>query len=79
MLSQFSKQLYDVFIYVKDQPGEMSKISSALFEANINIKDIEVLKMREGTGGTFRLAFDNEKDAERAKKIIESIGFSTKI
>jgi prephenate dehydrogenase len=75
----FISQLYDVFIYVKDQPGEMSKISTALFEAKINIKDIEVLKMREGTGGTFRLAFDNEKDAKRAKKIIESIGFSTKI
>ncbi len=75
----FISQLYDVFIYVKDQPGEMSKISTALYEANINIKDIEVLKMREGTGGTFRLAFDNETDAKRAKKIIESIGFSTKI
>ena len=75
----FLSQLYDVFIYVKDQPGEMSKISTALYDANINIKDIEVLKMREGTGGTFRLAFDSEKDAQRAKKIIESIGFSTKI
>ena len=75
----FISQLYDVFIYVKDQPGEMSKIATSLFHANINIKDIEVLKMREGTGGTFRLAFDSEEEAEQAKRIIESIGFSTKI
>ncbi len=75
----FISQLYDVYIYVKDQPGEMCKISTALFNANINIKDIEVLKIREGSGGTFRLAFSNQVDAAEAKKIIESIGFSTKI
>lgn len=75
----FMHQLYDVFVYVKDQPGEISKISTALFQNNINIKDIEVLKIREGTGGTFRLAFDNEPDAKRAKQIVEEIGFSTKI
>jgi prephenate dehydrogenase len=75
----FISQLYDVFIFVKDQPGEMSLVSTALYKANINIKDIEVLKMREGTGGTFRLAFDNQTDASRAKKIIEALGFSTKI
>ena len=75
----FISRLYDVFIYVKDQPGEMSKISTALYENNINIKDIEVLKIREGSGGSFRLAFSNEDDAKKAKHIIESIGFSTKI
>ena len=75
----FISRLYDVFIYVKDQPGEMSKISTALYKNNINIKDIEVLKIREGSGGSFRLAFSNEKDAKEAKRIIESIGFSTKI
>ena len=75
----FISRLYDVFIYVKDQPGEMSKISTALYQNNINIKDIEVLKIREGSGGSFRLSFATENDAKRAKQIIESIGFSTKI
>jgi prephenate dehydrogenase len=75
----FISQLYDIFIFVKDQPGEMSVVSTALYKANINIKDIEVLKMREGTGGSFRLAFDNEADAIRAKKIVEALGFSTKV
>ena len=63
---------------MKDEPGVISKISTALFESNINIKDIELLKIREGSGGTFRLAFESLMDAERAKKIIEEIGFSTK-
>ena len=75
----FISQLYDVYVYVKDQPGEMSKISTALYQNDINIKDIEVMKIREGTGGAFRLAFGNKKVAEQATKIIEELGFSTKI
>jgi prephenate dehydrogenase len=75
----FMSQLFDVYVYVKDQPGEMSKISTALYEANINIKDIELLKIREGSGATFRISFSTEADVEQAKKIMTSIGFSTKI
>ncbi len=72
-------QLYDLFVYVKDQPGEISKISTALFEKNINIKDMELLKIREGMGGTFRLAFSTKEDAKLAKEVVEAIGFSTKV
>ncbi|MCX6174234.1 MAG: prephenate dehydrogenase/arogenate dehydrogenase family protein [Ignavibacteriales bacterium] len=75
----FINQIYDVFVFVKDEPGVISKISTALFENKINIKDIELLKIREGSGGTFRIAFESEVDAEKAKEIIEKIGFSTKI
>jgi len=49
-----------------DEPGAINKISSALFKQNINIKDIELLKIREGTGGNFRIAFDSESDAQKA-------------
>ncbi len=75
----FIHQIYDVFVFVKDEPGVISKISTALFENKINIKDIELLKIREGSGGTFRIAFESEDDADKATKVIEKIGFSTKI
>ncbi len=74
----FINQIYDVFVFVKDEPGVISKISTALFENNINIKDIELLKIREGSGGTFRMAFESEDDAKKARQIIEQIGFLTK-
>ena len=71
----FLSPLFDVFVFVKDHPGVISKISTALFNQNINIKDIELLKIREGSGGTFRLAFETKDDSERAKSIIQEIGF----
>lgn len=72
-------QLFDLFVFVKDQPGEISKISTALFKANINIKDMELLKIREGTGGTFRLSFSKKEEALKAKEILTSEGFLTNI
>jgi prephenate dehydrogenase len=74
----FLHKIYDVFVFVKDEPGVISKISTALFNNNINIKDLELLKIREGSGGTFRFAFESEADALKARVVIESIGFSTK-
>jgi len=74
----FLNPLIDVFVFVKDEPGVVSNISSTLFENNINIKDIELLKIREGTGGTFRLSFESEEDAVKARSLLTSIGFSIK-
>ncbi len=74
----FISPLYDLFVFVKDEPGVLSKLTTVLFENSINIKDIELLKIREGTGGTFRLAFESKKDAEKARPLIEKIGFTTK-
>lgn len=74
----FLTQLYDLFVFVTDQPGVISRISTALFNNNINIKDIELLKIREGTGGTFRLSFESEEDVIKAGEIIKKEGFEIK-
>ena len=66
-----------VFVYVKDQPGVISKISTTLYEKGINIKDMELLKIREGTGGTFRLSFESEHDAKSADEVLKEVGFTT--
>ena len=71
----FINPLYDVFVYVKDEPGVLSKLTTALYKNSLNIKDMELLKIREGTGGTFRISFQSQNDADKAKKVIKDIGF----
>lgn len=71
----FLTPVHDVFIFVKDEPGVISKISTKLYEAKINIKDIELLKIREGNGGTFRFAFATKEIAESAKLLLGDLGF----
>lgn len=74
----FLSPLHDIFVFVSDKPGVLSKITTELFNNNINIKDIELLKIREGAGGTFRLSFESGADAETANKILTSLGYRIK-
>jgi len=74
----FLTPLFNIYIFVKDEAGVLSKITTALFDKGINIKDIELLKIREGLGGNFRLSFASQKNADRAAEIISEIGFEVK-
>ena len=49
----FLHSLHDLFVWVDDKPGMLAKITATLFRSGININDIELLKIREGQGGTF--------------------------
>ncbi len=67
--------LFDLRVVVHDEPGVIAKISTACYQEGINIRDIEVLKVRLWEGGTIRLAFESEKDRQSAKRILENLGF----
>ncbi len=73
----FLNPLFDLFVFVTDKPGAISKISTALFKAGINIKDMELLKIREGSGGTFRLSFESSSEVKEASNVLKNIGFET--
>lgn len=62
----FLHPLADIFVEVKDKPGVLHELTGLLYDADLNIKDIELLKFREGTGGTFRLSFTDAADADAA-------------
>ncbi len=69
----------EVLVVTEDRPGMLAQITAALADRNINISDIEVLKVREGEGGTIRLAvMDNEK-AKQAVEILKAHGFEARI
>jgi prephenate dehydrogenase len=66
----------EVLVVAKDQPGIIAAISNSLADRKINIKDIEVVKVREGEGGTIRLAFDSRDTARTAIDILKATGFT---
>jgi prephenate dehydrogenase len=74
----FISPLNEILVVVKDQPGVIASISASLASSGINIKDIEVLKVREGEGGTLRLAFESREKAAEAIRILTSIGFTAR-
>lgn len=72
----FLRPLSDVYVFVGDEPGALVRITTSLFEARINIKDIELLRIREGTGGTFRLGLETPSEAQRAVDALGHHGIS---
>jgi prephenate dehydrogenase len=73
----FLTPLHDIFVFVKDEPGMLSKITTELSHNGINILDIELLKIREGSGGNFRISFESKDAAGKAKVVLAGIGFRT--
>ncbi|HTY38173.1 MAG TPA: prephenate dehydrogenase [Bacteroidota bacterium] len=71
----FLHPLAELFVFVRDRPGMMARMTSVLARAEINIKDIELVKVREGRGGTFRLAFESKELSARAATILKRAGF----
>lgn len=74
----FLSPLSEILVITNDQPGMIARISNLLADDKINIKDIEVLKVREGEGGTIRLAFEDGEISQKAISILNSNGFSAR-
>ncbi len=70
----FLQPLADVYVYAEDQPGVLAHITGSLFACGINIKDLALLKIREGTGGAFRVSFKDEATADAAVVALNEAG-----
>lgn len=75
----FIHPLHEILVVVDDRPGVIASISKTLADANININDIEVMKVREGEGGTLRFGFDSKEAAQKAVVLIGKLHYQARI
>ncbi len=68
---------YDLVVAVPDKPNQIGAITRILGEASINIKDIEVLAIREH-GGAIRLGLEEVGDVDRAAALLREEGYTTR-
>ena len=71
----FLQPISDVFVFVMDHAGAISEMTGLLAREGLSIMDIELLKIREGTGGTFRLGLNSESEAERSRAVLIEAGY----
>jgi prephenate dehydrogenase len=69
----FLSPLFDVYVKAEDRPGILAEITVELARNGINIKDIELLKIREGESGTFRMGFESAAAADNAIAVLGKI------
>jgi len=70
--------LYEVVAQIPDKPGSILETLNPLAKKNINIRDIELMKVREGIGGILLLAFKTENEAKTAIEILKDKGIYAK-
>ncbi len=67
--------MYEIVVAVPDRPGMIAQIAGRLGDAGINISDIEILRVREGEGGSIRLAFATVNEQDEAVNILRQAGY----
>lgn len=69
---------YEITVQLKDKPGALLSVMQPLAEEGINIRDIELMKVRENVAGTLLLAFKTEEEAARAVKTLQYLEYEVK-
>lgn len=62
--------LDEIIVTIPDRPGTIGQVAAILGEQGINIDDIEILRVREGEGGSLRLGFASLGSADKAIEIL---------
>lgn len=75
----FIRPLWEILVVVEDRPGVIASIANVLARRQINIKDIEVIKVREDEGGSLRLAFSSLEVADQAIQLLSAEGFAVRL
>ena len=68
---------HDLVVAVPDQPNQIGAVTQLLGAAGVNIKDIEVLAIRE-EGGSLRLGLESPEEVERAAALLRESGFGVR-
>lgn len=67
----------ELVVQVPDKPGQIAAVSTALGNAGVNIKNFEVLAIRD-EGGAIRMGFATPEEREQARQILRGIGYKVR-
>ena len=70
-------RMYDVVVSLPDRPGELARLTGACAEGGVNIRDIEVLTIRE-EGEAIRLGFHTPEERDAARVVLRNAGYETR-
>ncbi len=75
-LPDYIVPLYDIVIDLEDRPGAIGELTQLLGDNNINIKEIEVLHVREGERGAIRVGLETLEGEKQALELLKRRSFS---
>lgn len=70
---------YDLYVDIKDQPGALAKVVQVLAAANISIKNIRILEIRDDVNGALRLSVSTKEEQVKSFQILQEKGYEITI
>ncbi|MGE5552626.1 MAG: prephenate dehydrogenase/arogenate dehydrogenase family protein [Betaproteobacteria bacterium] len=70
--------LWELVVQVEDRPGAIAAVTRVLAEGEINVREIEILHLREGEGGSLLLGVDSGEALERSLQLLRAAGFAAR-
>ena len=69
---------FEITVQLKDKPGALLSVLEPLAQEGLNVRDVELMKVRENVAGTLLLAFKTEDEAARALKLLKYLDYEVK-
>ena len=69
---------FEITVQLKDKPGALLSVLEPLAQEGLNVRDVELMKVRENVAGTLLLAFKTEEEAARALKLLKYLDYEVK-
>jgi prephenate dehydrogenase len=66
---------YELFVDIPDEPGALAKVTVALANEDINLKNFGVSHNREDEEGVLRLSFYDSPAKDKAQEILSRLGY----
>lgn len=70
-----SNSFFQLTVQLKDEPGAILAVLEPLAKAELNVRDIELMKVRENVAGTLLIAFKTEAQANAARELLRYLNF----
>lgn len=71
-------RVFDVVVAIPDRPMELAKLLGVLGHEGLNVRDVEVLKIRETGGEAIRLGFSDVETQEAARHVLAGAGYRSR-
>ena len=66
---------FQLTVQLKDEPGTLISVLEPLAKAGLNVRDVELMKVRENVAGTLLIAFKTEVQANAARELLRRLNF----
>lgn len=71
--------IFDLVVTVPDRPGVIARLAKILADEGINIIDMEIMRVREGEGGSIRLGFQSAEIRASAQAALQRQGIRVQV